>query len=248
MLLVCTIQLGVHTRLEPYNTRGENLLQYASSIMSFALAFGGLLVAYIELNDQEQSLRLFGTEWDTAHRNNVAHIEMVRNLMDTAMVMMVCAAVAYGAHVAWLARHKVKAKAHALLAKLPRRVRVACCVAVDDENEQEGGVVSVGGSGGGRSISNGSVGSGGGGGGGGIEMCGETKWNDNPMTPRMMSRNSKNVARLSASHNRGSALFGDSDVDPNCAGVGVGMGVGSLRSTAEDLEEADRLQSIHIDL
>jgi hypothetical protein len=229
VLLVCTIQLGVHTRLEPYKTRGENLLQYASSIMSFALAFGGLLVAYIELNDQEQSLRLFGTEWDTAHRNNVAHIEMVRNLMDTAMVMMVCVAVAYGAHVAWLARHKVEAKARVLLAKLR-------CVAVDNEHGQEGGVVSVGGSNGGRSSSNGDVGrgGGGGGGGGGIEMCGETKWNDNPMS----------VARLSASHTRGSALFGNRGVDPN----GADVGVGSLRSKAEDPEEVDRLQSVHIEL
>ena len=60
VLLVCTIQLGVHTRLEPYKKRGENLLQYASSIVSFALAFGGLLIAYIELSDQESSLRVRG--------------------------------------------------------------------------------------------------------------------------------------------------------------------------------------------
>ena len=56
-----------------------------ASFVSFSLAFGGMLIAYIELSDQEASLRLFGDEWDAEHANNMSNIQIVRTLLDAVM-------------------------------------------------------------------------------------------------------------------------------------------------------------------
>jgi hypothetical protein len=105
MLLISATQLLVHARLQPYNTRTKNALQYIGTGVTFAVSLGGMLTAYMQVSKEEASFRLFGQERNETRKEYDGQIAIVQGGLDAAIFLAILPTSAYLVYKQWVKRH-----------------------------------------------------------------------------------------------------------------------------------------------
>ena len=111
IVLASGMQLLVHARLEPFSSKVTNTFQYLGTGITFAMAFGGIMLSYMRLAQAEESQRLFGDEQKASFTKYEDNMNLIRGIVDAVLYTFAIVVVLMFGCLLWKIRHKIKAKA-----------------------------------------------------------------------------------------------------------------------------------------
>ena len=83
--MVSAIMLFVQARLEPFSSGPKNVLQYLGTGLTFLMAFGGVMLSYMRLAQNEASLRLFGEELRLSNVKYEGNMGVIRGILEVVL-------------------------------------------------------------------------------------------------------------------------------------------------------------------
>ena len=85
VVMVAAVMLFIQARLEPFSSKQKNVLQYLGTGLTFLMAFGGVMLSYMRLAQNEASLRLFGEELEKSNVKYEGNMSVIRGILEVVL-------------------------------------------------------------------------------------------------------------------------------------------------------------------
>ena len=119
MVLVCSAQIFVHTKLMPFKKPADNVLQYCGLALAFVPAFMGLPLSYTKMARSEALMRLAGPERDRVDANFENTLDALKTITNIGLGGVIAAYVFVGGRKAWRYRQEIAARGASVAAAAP---------------------------------------------------------------------------------------------------------------------------------